>query len=289
MALIDPKFDQFFLGSLRALGGYLEDVVLVGGCANALYRYVPDAVSHSIRPMLTYDIDFAASSSLRRREAPLAALLMQAGLVPDREGRPTNKYQPVSGSDSNETIEFLCPMTGLSTAVKEQRPTLVSLPADATAEALDYLDLLLLSPLHINLRDVPPLDVREDLVVQIPNPVSYVMQKVLIRSRRVGHQKQAKDSYYIYEVSLLFRTPGSIHRIAEGVRSGRFPAKWGKEFFKQAAILYGHENAEGVQEAVAVAQANGTPVDAAMVFRVVEKMLAEIRSGLGLASNDGRG
>ncbi len=277
MALIDPQFDQFLLNALRVLRGYLDDVVLVGGCANALYRYAPDAGTCLTRPMVTYDLDVATASSLPRRGESLSALLSQAGFAPDKEGRPTNKYQLAAGG--NMTMEFLCPMTALSTKVKEQRPALVTLPADATAEALDYLDLLLLNPLRINLRNVPPLEVQKDFHVRVPNPVGYVMQKVLVRTRRASLQKRKKDSYYMYETALVFRAAGRIRREAQSL-AGQFPTKWGKRFAQDAAALYGHENAEGVQDAVEVAQANRVELDKTMVFRTMSKLVAEIAEGL---------
>jgi hypothetical protein len=281
MALIDPPFDSILAETLKALHGYRDEIVLVGGCASALYRHVPAARSAAGAPLLTYDIDFAVAASLPRRGEPLSALLLRSGFAPSGDGRPTNKYRFAGGGGE---IEFLCPMMGLPRKVKEQYPALVDLPAEVTAEALEYLDLLLLEPLPVNLRGVLPLADGEELAVRIPNPVSYVMQKVLIRSRRAGGERRKKDSYYIYEAALLFRAPGCLEAWARGL-VGRFPAKWGRDFASQAALLYGHENAEGIQEAVEIAQANGVRVDAAMVFRTLAPRLAEIQNGLGLKSN----
>lgn len=43
MALISPDFDDFFRRVIRSLAPYLGDMVIAGGCANALYRHHPVA------------------------------------------------------------------------------------------------------------------------------------------------------------------------------------------------------------------------------------------------------
>ena len=37
--LMGKEFDPFFAQIVRTLGPYLDDVLCIGGCANALYRF----------------------------------------------------------------------------------------------------------------------------------------------------------------------------------------------------------------------------------------------------------
>ncbi|MDT8392122.1 MAG: hypothetical protein RRC34_16590 [Lentisphaeria bacterium] len=57
MALIDPAFDAFFARTVRALSPYLDQFVIIGGCANALYRHIPGA-NPGLIPLGTYEVAF---------------------------------------------------------------------------------------------------------------------------------------------------------------------------------------------------------------------------------------
>jgi hypothetical protein len=59
MALIETSFDGFFLKAAQALQPYLDHVVFIGGCANALYRHHPSANQAAMRP-LTADMIYPA-------------------------------------------------------------------------------------------------------------------------------------------------------------------------------------------------------------------------------------
>ena len=37
--LLDKEFDRFFQEVIQSLSPYLGDLVCIGGCANALYRF----------------------------------------------------------------------------------------------------------------------------------------------------------------------------------------------------------------------------------------------------------
>lgn len=276
MALIDPHFDRFLLQAIRALGPYRTKVVLIGGCANALYRYHPDVVPSSIRPLVTFDLDVATPNKLPRLELSLQRALAAAGLQPSPGDQPTNKYKTAPGAA--ETLEFLCPITGTPTAVRTQCPALVKIQGSCTAEALDYLDLLLMSPWSIDLRTVPPLAVADELLVLIPNPVSYIMQKILIRSRRASSGKRAKDSYYIYELALLLRN--ACPTLAAAARRLRMPSAWKRDYLTGVKEQFGHANAEGIQDAYSTAEANSQAVTKEMVFRTLAPVLAAIQAGL---------
>ena len=281
MALIAPPFDRFLLQAVRALGPYRTKVVLAGGCANALYRYHPGVAPSPIRPLVTFDVDVATPNKLPQSESSLQTALAAAGLQPSPGDQPTNKYKTAPGAA--ETLEFLCPITGTPTAVRTQFPTLIKIQGSCTAEALDYLDLLLMFPWSIDLRTVPPLAVADELLVRIPNPVSYIMQKILIRSRRTSSGKRAKDSYYIYELALLLRN--ACPTLTGEARRLRMPSAWKRDYLTGVNELLGHDNAEGIQDARDTADANGQAVTEDMVYRTLAPVLAAIQAGL----NDPKG
>jgi hypothetical protein len=247
MALIDPEFDRFLLRVIRALGSYRTEVVLIGGCANALYRYHPHASSTTVKPLVTFDLDVASPNRLPEKEVTLQFALANAGLLSLPEGQRSNKYKTVL--TANECMELLCPLTGIPKAVRDRSPSLVDVQSGCTAEALDYVDLLLRSPWAIDLRAVSPLGVTETLLVCVPNPVSYIMQKLLIRSRRRSSARRAKDSYYIYEIAVLFRNALPALTANAQKLSQQVPAKWSRDYIGLAETLFGHLRAEGTQEA----------------------------------------
>jgi len=279
MALIETSFDGFFLKAAQALQPYLDHVVFIGGCANALYRHHPFASQPAMRPLATFDLDLAAPKKLPvLAGTSLHNALSSAGMRPAPANQRTNKFRTSLGA--NETLEFLCPLTGVAKKIRDQSPALVDIQQDCTAEALDYLDLLLLHPWNIDLKDVPPLAVVESFSINIPNPASYVMQKVLIRSKRGSTAKRAKDCYYIYETSVLFRN--ALPTVTDTARqvAGGIPSKWSKDFVRLARETFGHDNAVGIQEALSVAEENGLPVTAAMIYPAIDRFLAAIERGL---------
>ena len=279
MALIETSFDRFFLKAAKALQPYLGRVVFIGGCANALYRHHPAANQPGLRPLNTFDLDLAAPNQLPIiASTSLQAALLSAGLRPIPDNQRTNKFR--TSPDANETLEFLCPLTGVAKKNRDQSPALVDIQQDCTAEALDYLDLLLLYPWSVDLKDVPSLAVAESLSINIPNPASYVMQKVLIRSKRGSSAKRAKDCYYIYETSVLFRNAlPTVTDTARQVAAESHP-KWCRNFVRLARETFGHANAVGIQEAFSVARENGISVTGSMIYPAIDRFLAVIERGL---------
>ncbi len=64
--LISSEFDKFFEKTILSLRSYLNHLVCIGGCANALYRHHPKACRSDIKPIVTMDIDLASETSLHR-------------------------------------------------------------------------------------------------------------------------------------------------------------------------------------------------------------------------------
>ena len=103
-----------------------------------------------------------------------------------------------------------------------------------------------------------------------------MLQKCLVRRQRRSQEKRDKDSYYIYDVALVFRN--AIERMAQeavGLRAAIVP-KWYHDAAEQLEHPFGHESAPGVLEAVDIGRAHGLELNAAMVQRTVSRLQAAI-------------
>lgn len=278
MALVDNEFDKFFMQVIRALEPYLDQVVIVGGCANALYRHLPH-VRPGPTPLLTYDLDVAAPNRPREAKIGLGESLESAGLRPVPESQPTNKY--AEANDPNKKLEFICPTEGLSTNAKRKKPTLVDINPGAMAEALDYAELLLVQPLSVDLCTVPELGVRESLIVKIPHPIVYVIQKALIRENRRDQWKKAKDSYYTYEVAVLFRNQLK-DLLAQVMAESALTTKRLRKAVTVLSAQFGHAAAEGVTETIDVGSdsSQAYPPDARSVLRATGPLIEVLQNAL---------
>lgn len=279
MALISPEFDVFFLRTVETLEAYLGQVVIAGGCANALYRYCPGA-RRGPTPLTTFDVDVVTPNRFSGTQQPLGDSLASGGLSPVSTARETNKYS--LSPDAVEKLELLCPLAGLPTRLKDDPPVLVPVEPGAVAEALDFVDILLVHPLAVDLRSVPGLSVTSPVEVRIPHPVLYVVQKALIRNQRRGNQQRAKDSYYTFEVAYLFRD--SLSRLVEEAASMPRPVTR-KRLRSALGVLDGqfaHVGAEGVLQAVDVANDSGQRILPETVFRTTQSLIGALTRVLGL-------
>lgn len=71
-------FDAFFIEATAALKPYLGDLVCIGGCANALYRYHEQAHDMPFPYLGTKDIDWASPQKLLQGKRKSIAELMIA-------------------------------------------------------------------------------------------------------------------------------------------------------------------------------------------------------------------
>ena len=88
----------------------------------------------------------------------------------------------------------------------------------------------------------------------MPSTGSAVMQKVLIRKRRRTQEEQQKDSYYIYEVAVLFRDSlDKLNREMKQLEDGfHNVGKWFRDFRKELSRLFESPESTGRQEAVLI-------------------------------------
>lgn len=275
--LRDPAFDKFFLSTVQTLKPYLSDIICIGGCANALYR-IHEAASSPVPDYLgTKDIDWAVPSRLAAREGKsLSDLMKKAGFVEELHG--TQAHPVVKYRSGNETvaaeIEFLCPLSGMRGG-RQNDNAAVEVQTGLMAQPLRYLDVLTRNPWMVDLGKAPEFRKFKGVLVRVPNPAAYVVQKILIRDQRRKLEFKAKDCYYIYEVSVVFRDNLAALR-AEYEKLQTLPGPWLKRFAKSIHILFKDEHSEGPTSALDVYESAGmgTPqITADMINRSVGKML----------------
>lgn len=294
MALISRDFDAFFRRVIRAIEPYLPDLVIAGGCANALYRHHPRATATPIPKPMTKDLDLACEPTrlaLAGRRS-LGDLIRDAGLRANFFGQmnpPVMKFS-LEGSDTGPEVELLCPMEGAPRQTSEGEVQAVALQdGSVTAQPLRYLDLLLFEPWVIELARVPGFDdMTHTPPLRIPQPLTYLMQKVLSRDEQGRTpDKREKDCYYIYESAVVFRDArGSIAAALPAIAES-FPDPWIERFIRELETLFRTPQSEGPVSAARVARASvvgvtGAPrIDEAMVHASVDPLVSELRRARG--------
>jgi hypothetical protein len=194
---------ETFARLIQAVAPWRAHLVLVGGWAHRLYRLHEMASQQAYQPLTTKDTDLAFDN-----HAPLhgdiKGALTEAGFNEEFVGdfRPPAIHYTLGDDDAGFYAEFLTPLTGSGLRRSgEQDATMAK--AGITAQKLRHLNLLLLSPwtLRIGLDQNIPLPKPMD--VQLVNPTSFIVQKLLIRHERRA-DKRAQDVLYIHDTLELF-------------------------------------------------------------------------------------
>lgn len=188
---------------LDALRPWHGQLVIVGGWAHQLHRLHPLASPPSHAVIRTGDADLALSASL-----PFAADIASALKAADfKEELSSDHTPPVSNyflgdSSSGFYAEFLVPLFG-SGYKRNGEPDATVVKAGVTAQKLRHLDILLLRPWGIALdgKNGPP--VNQPMQVMAANPVTFIVQKLLIQKYRKP-AKKAQDALYIHDTVELF-------------------------------------------------------------------------------------
>ena len=188
---------------LDALHLWLGNLVIVGGWAHRLHRFHPLAHPPGYAPLLTRDVDVAFASRAPLR-GDIRAALKAAGFTQEPSGDdipPVTQYT-LGSDDGGFRAEFLVPLVG--DGLKRDGTADVTIAkAGITAQKLRHLDVLLASPWSIRVSSDIGIRVRQPLDVTVPNPVSFIAQKLLIHKHR-RPDKQAQDALYIHDTLDLF-------------------------------------------------------------------------------------
>jgi hypothetical protein len=114
---------------------------------------------------------------------------------------PVSQYR-LGDEEGEFYAEFLAPLRG-SGHGRDGTPDATVALAGVTAQKLRYLDVLIQSPWVIRL-DTVHVPLISPAEIMLPNPVSFIGQRLLIEKYRQP-AKQAQDVLYIHDTLELFR------------------------------------------------------------------------------------
>ena len=242
-----PEEIEFLYRVLSAIRPNLIDFVLVGGFASYLYQFHDRAKPIKLSPLLTYDIDLASGGQIPVRGGKsVHQSLTEIGLKEEFTGDcipPLVKYFPRDKKPSLY-VEFLTPMRGSETKRRGSDIT-QNIQADLSAQKLRFLDLLLKNPWEINTSSVPAFNKYPKLVVRIPHPNMFIMQKILISKRRTD-KSQLKDLAYIYQILAYLREEFEViaQEYKELIDNPEWK-RWYKNFITLSKEIFGTSQNEG--------------------------------------------
>lgn len=193
---------QAFAKLVGALAPWDSRLLFVGGWAHRLYRLHPGATPPAYQPLATLDADVAFAQH-ERLEGDIRAGLQQAGFEQELTGNhhpPVSRYTLGEDGPAGFYAEFLTPLVGRA-QTRDGTPLATQAQAGITAQRLRYLELLFIAPWSVTLDAGWGVDV--PLMVRIPNPVAFIVQKLLIHKDRAAG-KQSQDLLYIHDTLELF-------------------------------------------------------------------------------------
>jgi hypothetical protein len=266
-----PEEIDFLYQVLYAIRFNLKDFVLVGGFASYLYQFHGRAKPTNLSSLLTYDIDLASAENISVRGGKsVHQSLSEIGLEEEFTGNcnpPLVKYFPKDRKPSLY-VEFLTPLRGSET--KRGVPDITqNIQPDLSAQKLRFLDLLLKNPWEINTRSAPAFSKYRKLVVRIPHPGMFIMQKILISERRTG-KSRPKDFAYIYQTLSYLRE--DLEVIAKEYKiliDNPEWKKWYRKFIGLSKEIFGTSQEDGPIGASEIL-VGATPE---MIFAVVNRFI----------------
>jgi hypothetical protein len=187
--------------AIAALGPALPEAVIIGGWAHRLFGLHPLAIPLEFEPLRTFDADVALPLGAKVTGS-LDERLQEAGFKLEFKGDahpPVSRYH-LEGFEGFY-LEFLANLEGSATDRQGRAKATVTI-GGVTAQRLRHLGLLLVAPWEVHL-EPSAVPVEKLVTVRIPNPVSYMVQKLLILDDRVQADR-AKDILYIHDTLLMF-------------------------------------------------------------------------------------
>jgi hypothetical protein len=244
--------DQKFALLIDALGPHLDRVVVVGGWAHRLFRHHPLAQVVPYQPLLTRDTDVAIPPGVRVDDANLRDRLLARGFSEEFLGddRPPVTHYRLGRDDAGFYVEFLTPLAG-GEFTRDGTRDVTAAVAGISAQKLRHLDVLLIAPWTVAL-DLKGNSTR----VMIPNPVSYIAQKLLISAKRKPAER-AKDLLYVHDTLELFaRSLPDLHRVWSDLVQPQLGSRTEANVRKAAARI-GDSVTDDAREAARMAASRG--------------------------------
>lgn len=265
-----------FARFLDAASPYLGELVVAGGWASRLHRLSAHANPPDFAPLLTNDVDAALRTTLSVDAEPLDRRLVACGFEEKLSSDfkpPVTRYE--LSVPAGFEVEFLADQPGGYRRRDGTGDATVEI-AGVTAQKLHYVRLLLVAPWIVEVRssDGYPMDtpVRS---VRVPNPASYVVQKLLARKYR-SDEKRVKDVLYVHDMLELFGdVEDLLSREWDTLRMHLLP-KW-LERCRASATQIGSHSHPDVVACAQLAKSVGRRSSAEGVASVIRAGLAFLR------------
>jgi hypothetical protein len=159
--------------------------------------------------------------------------MIRLGFVARKSGSgkmPVTHYQPSGGAYEQPSpiyVEFLAPRVGGKHTRKGSNQGVIEVQSCLHAQTDPYLGLLFVDLLNVSAAEIPELALSSEHQLRLPNPMSFILQKTLIRSNR-RRSKQEADLCHIYDVVTLTHDMWAemrdvLKRLNE---DAGFPRKW---------------------------------------------------------------
>jgi hypothetical protein len=228
----DPKA---FKRLVTALEPWLDQVVIIGGWAQQLYRLHPDAQPLDHPPLLTLDTDVALPARMIVGKREIRERLLAHGFAEEFLGddRPPATHYHLGGEAPAFYAEFLTPLTGSEYGRDHKRKATMEI-GGITSQPLRHIELLLNQPWWV------ALDIGRSVAkVRIANPVSFIAQKILIHKKR-DREDRAKDILYVHETLEVFA--GRLPKLQELWRETVAPQlqpRIARTISKASEVLFG--------------------------------------------------
>jgi hypothetical protein len=196
--------DEAFAKLVSTLAPWNSSLVYVGGWAFRLFRHHPAASIPDYAPLTTRDADVAFPDAAAL-EGNIKAALTTAGFKEDLFGQhkpPVSHYALGEEGSLGFYAEFLTPLRG-SGYKRGGRLDATTMAAGVTAQKLRHLDVLMIDPWSVVVGAEQGLPLAEGTRLQVPNPATFIAQKILIHELR-DRDKKAQDLLYIHDTLELF-------------------------------------------------------------------------------------
>jgi hypothetical protein len=242
-----------FARLIQALRPWLGHLVIVGGWAHRLHRLHPLAGKPTYEPLRTRDVDLALSLHAPV-DGDIRGALERAGFQRQFLGsdRPPVTHYGLGDEDAGFYAEFLVPLHG-SELKRDGTPDVTASKAGINVQKLRHLDLLLVAPWSVQIGPVKEIAFDQTIEILVPNPVSFIVQKLLIHDRRMGGKK-AQDVLYIHDTLELFG--GALDELRaiwiDQVRPS-MAAKTARQLEKTASALF-EQVTDTIREAARIPQ-----------------------------------
>ena len=227
-----------FARLLGALRPWLGHLVVVGGWGHRLHRFHRLAGSPGYLPLRTRDADLAFAPG-----APLAgdigAALEKAGFREELLGTqaPAVTHYHLGEADAGFYVEFLTPLHG-GERKRGGRPDATLSKAGITAQKLRHLELLLISPWVVTVGSKESVPLARNADVLVPNPASFIVQKLLIHGSRRADER-AQDVLYVHDTLELFGASlDSLRALWESETRPAMPPRTARRAVRVAGDLF---------------------------------------------------